>query len=179
MGESEEPTVWIDAGVDGIRMRMATVDDVGLVLQFIRELAAYERLAHAVVATEDDLRESLFGERAHAEVVLVFEGDDPVGFALFFHNFSTFLGRPGLYLEDLFVRKESRGKGIGRRVLAFLASLAKERGCGRLEWWVLDWNDTALRFYRSIGALAMDDWTVHRIAGAALDELADEFASRS
>jgi GNAT superfamily N-acetyltransferase len=153
-------------------IRAATEADVPLILRFIRELAEYERLAHEVVATEEILRESLFGARRYAEVVIAEEDGEPAGFALFFHNFSTFRGRPGIYLEDLYVRPEMRGRGTGRALLAHLAALAVERGCGRLEWWVLDWNEPAIRFYRSLGAQAMDDWTVFRVAGDALRRLA-------
>jgi len=155
-------------------IRAATPDDVPLILRFIRELAAYERLAHEVVATEEKLRETLFGARPYAEVVIAEEAGEPAGFALFFHNYSTFLGRPGIYLEDLYVRPEMRGGGIGRALLAHLARLAVERGCGRLEWWVLDWNEPAIRFYRQLGAEAMDDWTVFRVAGDALTQLASD-----
>ena len=154
-------------------IRPATEADVPLVLRFIRELAEYEKLLHEVVATEARLRETLFGARAHAEVVIAEEGGEPVGFALFFHNYSTFLAQPGIYLEDLYVRPEARGRGAGRLLLAHLARLAKERGCGRLEWWVLDWNEPAIRFYRALGAQPMDDWTVFRVTGDALDRLAE------
>jgi GNAT superfamily N-acetyltransferase len=155
-------------------IRAATEADVPLILRFIRELAEYERLAHEVVATEEVLHETLFGARRYAEVVIVEEEGEPAGFALFFHNFSTFLGRPGIYLEDLYVRPEMRGRGIGRALLAHLAALAVERGCGRLEWWVLDWNESAIRFYRALSAQPMDDWTVFRVAGDALQRLAAE-----
>jgi GNAT superfamily N-acetyltransferase len=158
----------------GLRIRPAAEADVPLVLRFIRELAEYERLLHEVVATEDRLRDTLFGARPAAEVVIAEEGDEPVGFALFFHNYSTFLAQPGIYLEDLYVRPEARGRGAGRALLAHLAWLAKERGCGRLEWWVLDWNEAAIRFYRSLGAQPMDDWTVFRLAGPELARLAEE-----
>jgi GNAT superfamily N-acetyltransferase len=153
-------------------IRDATVEDVPLILAFIRDLAEYEKLLHEVVATEEMLRETLFGNRPVAEVVIGYLDNQPVSFALFFHNFSTFLGRPGLYLEDLFVKPEARGKGIGKMMLAFLAKLAKDRGCGRLEWWVLNWNEPAIKFYRSIGAIPMDEWTVNRVTGDALDKLA-------
>jgi GNAT superfamily N-acetyltransferase len=155
-------------------IRAATEADVPLILRFIRELAEYERLAHEVVATEEILRRTLFGARRYAEVVIAEEEGEPAGFALFFHNFSTFLGRPGIYLEDLYVRPEMRGRGTGRALLAHLAALAVERGCGRLEWWVLDWNEAAIRFYRSLGAQPMDDWTVFRVAGDSLHRLAAE-----
>lgn len=156
----------------GLTIRPATGRDVSLILAFIRELAEYEKLSHEVVATEEGLHESLFGERPAAEVLLAHLGDEPAGFALFFHNFSTFLGQPGIYLEDLYVRPEHRGAGIGWALLAYLARLAKERDCGRLEWWVLDWNEPAIRFYRRLGASPMDDWTIYRLTGAALEEMA-------
>ncbi|HTL92741.1 MAG TPA: GNAT family N-acetyltransferase [Steroidobacteraceae bacterium] len=155
-----------------VTIRPAREDEVGVVLGFIRELAVYEHLEHQVVATEDGLRQSLFGPRPYAEVVLACVQGEPVGFALFFHNFSTFLGRPGIYLEDLFVRPEMRGGGVGRRLLEWLAALAVERGCGRLEWAVLDWNAPSIGFYRSLGAVAMDEWTVFRLTGDALTKLA-------
>lgn len=156
-------------------IRTALESDVTLVLSFISELAEYEKLSHEVVATEETLRETLFGERKIAEVVIGEWQGNPVAFAVFFHNFSTFLGRPGIYLEDLYVKPEMRGKGIGKVLLSYLAHLAKERKCGRLEWWVLDWNESALKFYRSLGAVPMDEWTVQRVTGQALDELAGEF----
>lgn len=157
-----------------LEIRFATEDDVSLVLGFIKQLAEYERLSHEVVATEEMLRESLFGKRKAVEVLLGHVDGSPAAFAIFFHNFSTFLGRPGIYLEDLFVRPEHRGSGFGKEMLRYLAHLAKERGCGRLEWWVLDWNESAIRFYKSLGAAPMDEWTVYRVTGQALDELADE-----
>ena len=157
-----------------LTIRFATESDVPLVLDFIKGLADHERLAHEVVATEELLRRTLFGERKVAEVLLAFDGEDAVGFALFFHNFSTFLGRPGLYLEDLFVRPEARGRGVGRRLFVELARIARERECGRLEWWVLDWNESAIGFYRKLGAVAMDEWTVYRLTGDALARLAEE-----
>ena len=155
-------------------VRSATAEDVPLILSFVWKLAEYEKLSHEVVATEESLRESLFGERAYAEVLLAFVGEDTAGFALFFHNFSTFLGKPGIYLEDLYVRPEYRGVGIGRALLSRLAELAVERGCGRLEWWVLDWNEPSVGFYKRLGAQAMDDWTVYRLTGDALERLAVE-----
>ncbi len=142
------------------------------ILSFIRELAEYERLSHLVTATEDDLRRALFGERPYAEVILACERDTPVGFALFFHSFSTFLGQPGLYLEDLYVNPECRGQGIGRALLEHVARLAVERSCGRLEWAVLDWNEPAISFYRRLGAMPLDDWTTFRLTGEALQRLA-------
>ena len=145
-----------------------------LVLALIRELAEYERLAHEVSATEADIREALFGPVSGAEAVIAMVGERPAGFALYFHNFSTFAGKRGLYLEDLYVRPEHRGRGVGRRLLRHLARLARERGCRRFEWSVLDWNEPAIRFYRRIGAAPMDGWTVYRVSGDALDRLADE-----
>lgn len=144
-----------------------------LLLSFIKELAEYERLSHEVSATEETLRESLFGDWRGAETLLAYSGGEPAGFALFFHNFSTFLGRSGIYLEDLYVRPEFRGSGIGRTLLVHLARLAEERGCGRLEWSVLDWNEPSIGFYESLGAVAMDDWTVYRLTGDALRELSN------
>ena len=156
----------------GSEVRSATKEDVPLILALIRELAEYEKLSHEVTATEEGLREWLFGERPAAEVLIGEVEGRPAAFALFFHNFSTFLGKPGIYLEDLYVRPEFRGRGMGKAMLARLAKLAKERGCGRLEWWVLDWNESAIRFYASLGAVAMDEWTVYRVTGAALGDLA-------
>ena len=161
-------------GTDNLRIEKAGEGDVPLILSFIKELAEYERMSDDVVATEELLRASLFGERAMAEVVIAYRDERAVGFALFFHNFSTFLGRPGIYLEDLYVQPQARGKGVGRSLLAHLARLAKERGCGRLEWAVLDWNEPAIRFYQSLGARPMDEWTVFRLTGEALDRLAGE-----
>ena len=154
-----------------VHVRAASEKEVPLILAFIKELAEYERLSHEVVATEESLREHLFGERPVAEVMIAEEGTDPAGFALFFHSFSTFLGRPGIYLEDLYVRPEFRGGGIGKQLLARLAHLAVKRGCGRLEWWVLDWNEPSIGFYKQLGAVAMDDWTVYRVSGDALRKL--------
>lgn len=154
------------------RLAPATQHDVGLILHLITELAVYEKLAHEVVATEDTLRASLFGARPAAEVVIAYAGDEAAGFALFFPTFSTFLGRPGLYLEDLFVVPTWRGRGVGRMLLAHLAHIAVDRGYGRMEWSVLDWNEMALRVYRAVGARPMDEWTVYRLTGDALSELA-------
>jgi GNAT superfamily N-acetyltransferase len=154
------------------RIVEAKVADVPEILRFIRELARFEKLEHEVEATEASLRGSLFGERKHAEAVFVEDDAERVGFALFFHNYSTFLGRAGLYLEDLYVRPEKRGRGYGKLVLQHLAKLALARGCGRLEWWALDWNRGAIDFYRSFGAEPMSDWTVYRLSGDALKRLA-------
>jgi GNAT superfamily N-acetyltransferase len=153
-------------------IKFATIDDISLILHFIKELAAYEKLAHEVVATEEILRENLFGKKSHAEVLLGYLDNVPVSFALFFHNFSTFLGKPGIYLEDLYVKPEARGHGIGQVMLQYLAQLAEERQCGRLEWWVLDWNEAAIKFYKRLGAKPMDEWTVFRLTGETLSNLA-------
>jgi GNAT superfamily N-acetyltransferase len=155
-----------------LRLEPATERDVPLVLAFINDLAAYERLAHEVAATEDDLRASLFGPDRVANAVIAYAGGEPAGFAVYFFSFSTFLGKPGLYLEDLFVKPAWRGRGIGRALLAHLARIAVERRCGRMEWAVLDWNTQALGVYRAIGARPMDEWTVQRLSGPALAALA-------
>jgi GNAT superfamily N-acetyltransferase len=155
-----------------LTLRNATENDVPLILQFIRDLAEYERLADACVATGEQVRETLFGAKRYAEVIIAEHDGAPAGFALFFHNYSTFLARPGIYLEDLYVRPELRGAGIGKALLARLASLAMERNCGRLEWAVLNWNEPAIRFYRSLGALPQDQWTVYRLTGEALENVA-------
>jgi GNAT superfamily N-acetyltransferase len=155
-----------------LEIRTATAADVPLILEFIKGLAEYEKLAHEVVADEALLHEQLFGERPGAEVLIASLAGEPAGFALFFHNFSTFLGRRGLYLEDLFVKPDVRGHGVGRALLSHLARLAIARGCGRLEWAVLDWNEPAIKFYQSLGAKPMDEWTVYRVTGAALNKLA-------
>lgn len=152
-------------------IRPATPQDIPTIAELIRALAEYERLSHEVVLREAELHEHLFGERRYAEVLLAEEGGQVVGFALFFHNFSTFLARPGLYLEDLFVRPAHRGRGHGKALLRRLAQLALERGYGRLEWSVLDWNTPAIDFYRSLGAAPLSDWTVFRVTGDALQRL--------
>ena len=157
---------------DTVTIRPAAAHELPLVLEFIRELAVYERLEHEMSATTADLAASLFGPRPYAEVVFACLDGTPVGFALFFHNFSTLLGKPGIYLEDLFVRPQARGRGIGRRLLAWLARTTLERGCARLDWAVLDWNAPSIAFYRSVGAVAQDEWTIMRVSGAALEDLA-------
>ena len=157
---------------DDIGIEPATPRDVPLILSLIKALADYERLAEAVVATEDSIRASLFGSKPAAEAVIARAGAEPVGFAVWFHNYSTFLSRPGLYLEDLFVLPAWRGRGIGRALIQHLARIAVERGCGRMEWSVLDWNEPAIRFYRSLGAEPMEEWTVYRLTGDALTRLA-------
>ena len=155
-----------------VSIRPAVGTDVRLILSLIRELAEYEKLAHEVTATEDDLRESLFGARPGAEVVIAEVHGEVAGYALFFHSYSTFLCKRGLYLEDLFVRPAFRGRGIGKQLLSYLARLAVERGCARFEWAVLDWNESAIGFYKSLGAEFMDSWTVMRVTGEALERLA-------
>lgn len=160
--------------IPDFEIKPATVADVPLILAFINKLAVYEKLAHKVVATEASLRESLFGAHRYAEVVIGYYRTEPVCFALFFHNFSTFLAQPGLYLEDLYVDEAVRGKGFGKALLVYLAKLAQARGCGRLEWSVLNWNEPAITFYRNLGAAPMDEWTVYRLTGAALESLAKQ-----
>ncbi len=152
-------------------IQQTTKKDAGLILQFIQDLADYEKLAHEAVATLEDIENTLFGDKAYAECVIAYEGETAVGFALFFHNYSTFLGKPGLYLEDLFVKPAYRGKGYGKALLSHLAKLALDRKCGRLEWSVLDWNTPAIDFYKSIGADPMDGWTVNRMDVAAMQNL--------
>lgn len=155
-----------------VRIAPAREEDVPAILRLIRALADYEKLTNQVVATEADLRNAIFGERPIVEVVMAFAGDQPIGFALFFHNFSTFVGRPGLYLEDLFVVPEWRGRGVGRGLLAHLARIAVERNCGRMEWAVLEWNEPAIGFYKRLGADVMDDWRLCRLTGDALASVA-------
>lgn len=158
--------------MEALDFRYAEEKDVPLILQFIRELAEYEGLLEEVVATEAILKEWIF-EKKKAEVIFVLEQEAEAGFALFFHNFSTFLGRAGIYLEDLYVKPEYRGRGYGKGLLRKLAQIARERGCGRLEWWCLDWNQPSIDFYLSLGAEPMRDWTVYRIAGDTLQKLAE------
>jgi GNAT superfamily N-acetyltransferase len=161
-------------GPRNFEIRAARVEDVPTILQLIRDLATYERAPNDVTATEEQLVKVLFGTRPSAEVLLAFEQEIAVGFAVFFHNFSTWLGRPGLYLEDLFVKPEVRGKGYGRALLVHLAKIARERGCGRMEWAVLDWNDPAIQFYRKLGAKPMDEWTVFRMTSDGIAKLAEQ-----
>lgn len=160
-----------------LTFRYAGEEDTSLILEFIKELAIYEKMLDEVVATEDLLKEWLF-EQKKAEVIFAVIDGTEVGFALFFHNFSTFLGRAGIYLEDLYVREEYRGSGYGKAILQELARIAHERGCGRLEWWCLDWNKPSIDFYLSMGAEAMSDWTVYRIAGDTLDKMAQDQMER-
>ena len=157
---------------DPVTLRAATSADIPQILAFIEGLAAYEKLSHACVATEDSLRQSLFGPRPYAEVILAEFDGQPAGFALFFHNYSTFRARPGIYLEDLYVLPEHRGRGAGKALLRELARLAVERGCARLEWSVLDWNEPAIQFYKSLGAEPQEEWTIFRVTDEALTRLA-------
>ena len=150
----------------------AQIQDVPTILELIRDLATYERAPNDVIATEEGLKNVLFGPKRAAEVIIAREGKEAVGFAVFFHNFSTWLGKAGLYLEDLFVRPEKRGRGYGKALLVRLAQIAKERGCGRMEWAVLDWNEPAIGFYRSLGATPMHEWTVFRLTGNEIAQLA-------
>ena len=156
---------------DALRIAAATEGDVPFILQFIRGLAEYEKLSDEVVATEDGLREALFGSNPVAEVLLAYWADEPAGFALYFRNFSTFLGKTGIYLEDLFVEPAYRGRGIGKALLIRLAEIARERGYGRMEWAVLDWNRPAIDFYKSLGAEPKDEWTIYRLSGERLKSL--------
>ncbi len=156
--------------MDKLKFRFAEESDVALILNFIKELADYEKMFNEVIATEELLKEWIF-EKNKAEVIFALEDNREVGFALFFHNFSTFLGRAGIYLEDLYVKPEYRGKGYGKALLKKLAQIAVERGCGRLEWWCLDWNKPSIDFYLSLGAEPMEDWTVYRITGDTLKSM--------
>jgi GNAT superfamily N-acetyltransferase len=164
----------VDTKVSNFKIRFAEEKDTKLILEFIKELADYEKLLNEVVATEEILYDSLF-VRKKAEVIIGEYNGEPIGFALFFHNFSTFLGKPGMYLEDLYIKPEMRGKGIGKIMLSFLGKLAVERNCGRLEWWCIDWNESSIKFYKEMGAKPMDEWTVYRVDNAALNDLANEF----
>jgi GNAT superfamily N-acetyltransferase len=163
-----------DTNQDDFTFRFATQKDIPLILQFIKELAAYENMSEDVVATEELLEETLFIQKK-AEVILGVYQQQPVAFALFFHNYSTFLGKPGIYLEDLYVKEEVRGLGFGKKLLSFLAALAVERNCGRLEWSCLDWNEPSINFYKQMGSVPMDEWTVYRLQGESLKSLAMQF----
>src|SRR5215510_10258408 len=154
-------------------IRSARVEDAPIILQLIRDLATYERAPDEVTATEERLVDVLFGQKPAAEVLLVFEAESPIGFAVYFYNFSTWLGRAGLYLEDLFVKPEKRGRGYGRALLVELAKIARDRGCGRMEWAVLDWNEPAIKFYRALGAAPMHEWTVFRLTREEIAKLAN------
>jgi GNAT superfamily N-acetyltransferase len=165
----------ISTRIDGLELRLATEADVPTILSFIQQLADYEKLSDQVVATEQKLRDTLFADSPYAEVVLAnYQGKD-VGFALFFHNYSTFLAKPGIYLEDLFVEPACRGVGVGKALITYLAKLAVERDCGRLEWSVLDWNQPAIDFYQSLGAVMLHDWRINRVTGATLTQMAELF----
>jgi GNAT superfamily N-acetyltransferase len=155
-------------------IRAATKADVSIILSFIKKLADYERLSHEVVASEETLRKTLFGRRRTAEVAIGYFNREPVGFVLYFHNYSTFLGRPGIYIEDLFVDEAFRRRGFGGALLRYVAGVANERRCGRLEWSVLDWNEPAINFYKKLGAVPMSEWTVFRVTGKALEKLAED-----
>lgn len=157
-----------------LKIRFAREGDIPLILRFIRKLAKYERCTHEVTATEELLSKNLFGEKRTAEVIIAEHGELAVGFALFFHNFSTFLGKPGIYIEDLYVEDRYRGNGFGRAMLTYIVELAKRRKCGRLEWAVLDWNEPAIKFYQGMGAIPLKEWTVYRMTGDALDRLSKE-----
>jgi GNAT superfamily N-acetyltransferase len=165
----------IPTKISGFVIRRASEDEVPLIREFILKLAEYEQLTHEVTATEEQLRRYLFGEEKVAEVVIGYFRDTPVGFALYFYNFSTFLARPGIYLEDLYVLEEYRGKGFGKTLLTYLAHEAVKRGCGRFEWAVLDWNEPSIDFYRSLGAKMMNEWIINRVTGQSLTELAAQF----
>ena len=163
-----------NAPIPDFEIRLVAPGDVPLVYAFIRELAEYERLSQQVTATEADIRNALFGERPVAEALLAYYKNEPVGFAVYFTSFSTFVGRPGIYLEDIYIKPDMRGKGFGRALLVYLARLARQRHCGRMEWSVLDWNEPAIKFYKNLGAQAMDEWTVYRLTGKALERLAED-----
>lgn len=165
---------WVNTKIDRYKLRFAQEKDIPTILNFIKELASYENLLCEVVATEESLRESIFEKKA-AEVIIGEYNSEPVSFALFFHNFSTFVGHPGIYLEDLYVKPAMRGKGLGKILIAFMAKIAAERKCGRFEWACLDWNEPSIKFYKQMGAIPMDEWTVYRVCDKALDDLARTF----
>jgi len=168
----------IETALSGVHLRFAQPGDSKQILQFIKSLAAYERMSKEVLATEETIRETLFGEKAYAEVIFAELNGKVVGFALFFHNYSTFVSRPGLYLEDIYIYPEYRGRGIGKRMMAYLAKLAVERDCGRFEWSCLKWNEPSLDFYASLGAETMDEWVTLRVSGKKLKNLAGLFNSQ-
>lgn len=163
----------LQTNIDGFTLRAAAPEDSALLLSLIRELAVYEKMEQEVVANEEDIKSSLFSENAKAEALIAEFDGQPVGFAIFFHNFSTFIARRGLYLEDLFINPDMRGRGFGKAILKALARIALERGCGRMEWAVLDWNESAIKFYESLDAEAMDEWTVFRLTGDAMKRLGE------
>lgn len=160
--------------MNDILIRFAQQEDINLILELIRELAEFENLEHQVTATPELLNESLFGERNSAEVLIAESGQKPVAFSLFFHNYSTFLGKNGIYIEDIYVRPDYRSRGIGKALFSHIAELAIQRNCGRIEWSVLDWNRDAIRFYRDMGAVAMEEWTVYRLVSAQFHDLIDK-----
>ena len=162
-----------------VEIKKALKSDVPAILEFIKGLAEYEKLAHEVVATEEDLEKTLFGDKSHAEVLFIEENGTKVGFALFFHSYSTFLAKNGIYLEDLYIKPEYRGRGYGKKMFIHLAALAVERRCGRFEWSVLDWNTPAIEFYQSMGSVPMSEWTMHRLTGPALLQVASQGSSAS
>ncbi|HKI99724.1 MAG TPA: GNAT family N-acetyltransferase [bacterium] len=164
----------VPTALPGFSIRHAESADAPLIVEYVSKLADYEKLAHEMQATEAHIRETMFGPRPYAEVIFGEQDGQPVGFALFFHNFSTFMGKPGLYLEDLFVDPEQRGHGYGKALMGYLARLAVERGCGRFEWSVLNWNEPSIAFYQRLGARPLDAWTVYRMTGEALERLADQ-----
>ncbi len=159
--------------INNLDIRPANINQTPLILKLIKELAVYEKLLDIVVTTEEDLRDTLFGKNKAAEVVIGYYEDKPVGYALFFYNYSSFVGRPGLYIEDIYVRQEHRGKGFGKAFLVYLARIARERNCGRMEWAVLDWNEPSIKFYKKLGAVPLDEWTVFRLNRDAMENLAD------
>ncbi|GKU27652.1 GNAT family N-acetyltransferase [Clostridium folliculivorans] len=164
----------INTKIEGLNLRFAIKEDIDIILGFIKELAEYENMLEDVIATKELLNEWLF-ERKSAEVIIAEFKDEPIGFSLFFHNFSTFLGRSGIYLEDLYIKPQMRGKGFGKVMLSYLAKLAVERKCGRLEWACLDWNEPSIKFYKGLGAKPMDEWTVYRVHDNSLQDLAQKF----
>jgi len=165
----------IETTIEGLSLRLATANDVPQIRKFIQDLAEYEKLSDQVVATDEKLHSTLFGPQPFAQVVMADFQGQPAGFALFFHNYSTFLAKPGIYLEDLYVDQQWRGKGIGKALITFLAKLAVERDCGRLEWSVLDWNQPAIDFYQSLGAVMLEDWRINRVTGKTLIQMAEMF----
>jgi GNAT superfamily N-acetyltransferase len=165
----------IDTKINDLIFRFAEEKDIPLLLSLIKELAIYEKMLDQVSATEESLKKSLLGERKHAEAIIPEYEGNPVGYAIFFHNFSTFEGKPGLYLEDIYVKPEYRGKGIGKALLSYLAKIALERGCARFEWVVLDWNEPSIQFYKSLGAKPQDEWIIYRMEDKAMQKLAEEF----
>jgi GNAT superfamily N-acetyltransferase len=159
--------------INDLDIRQANVNQTPLILELIKELAVYEKMLDIVVTTEDDLKDTLFGENKSAEVVIGYYNNKPVGYALFFYNYSSFIGRPGLYIEDIYVRQEHRGKGFGKAFLIYLARIARKKKCGRMEWAVLDWNEPSIKFYKKLGAAALYDWTIFRLSKNALENLAN------